>query len=346
MVFAPCCINAALEDGRVSQEIIDHYVKIAEGGVGLIIVEGTCVTQGLKIAPKCTALTSDEHMPGLEKLVRQLKRYRVKVAIQLVENLNWNELTITDLSRQEILQMINHFVSATDRAKRIGFDAVEYHACHGYTLSAFLSKYRNHRDDEFGKGFSGRMKVMEEIINGSKEKVGDRYPLICRMNGDEFLVGGNTPKDAGMIARRLEHIGVHAVDVSCGRFDEECKDVGKLSEGRTQQVGYSASRVALTDEWPDGANIHLAEFIKTSVHIPVIGGGKITHPHTAESILQQNKADLVFLGRPLLRDPFYPKKAAERRWDEIHQCIACNHCVHMLMENKRVVCRFSTDQEQ
>lgn len=345
LVYAPCCINAALEDGLMSQEIIDHYVEIAKGGVGLIIVEGTCVTEGRNIAPKGLSIYSDDHMPGLEKLVKQLSPYKVKVVLQLVENLNWNEMLVTDLPVEEILRIIDNFVNAADRAKKVGFDAVEYHACHGYTLSAFLSKYRNHRDDEFGKGFKGRMKVMEEIIKGSRKKVGNRYPLICRINGDEFLVGGNTAKDAVRIATRLEQIGIQAIDVSCGRFDEECKQMGKLQEGQTQTVGYSASRVALTGEWRDGANLYLAETVKEAVNIPVIGGGKVTHPHVAEDALRKNKADMIFLGRPLFRDPYYPKKAEERRWDEIHQCIACNFCVDALMQNKQVKCRFATDRK-
>jgi 2,4-dienoyl-CoA reductase-like NADH-dependent reductase (Old Yellow Enzyme family) len=258
----------------------------------------------------------------------------VKVAVQIAESLKAEELKPADLTIDEILKIIDNFVKATLRAREAGFDAVEFHAAHHYTLADFISKKTNTRRDNFGKNFEGRMKILLEIIAKSKEKVGNDYTIICRINGDEFIVGGNTLKDAQFIAKRLEEIGIHAIDVSCN---------GKWDEGID---AYSANRICPTKEWPNGANIHLSEGIKKVVRIPVIGGGLISHPEIAETILEENKCDLVYLGRPLFRDPYWPIKAKEGRWGEILECKFCNFCLKLLRSNKKVECKYRSKGRQ
>lgn len=336
LVLAPCLTNNANEDGTLKEGQIDYYEERAEGGIGLIIVEGAYVTGARKFSPKCIGVDSDHQIPGLKKLVERIKPYGAKVAIQIGENLKLAEKKPADLTVEEIQEIIDNFVSAAARVKEAGFDAVEFHMCHSFTLADFVSRAANKREDEYGRGFEGRMKIVSEIVERSKEKVGKNYTMMCRVNGDEFLVGGNTLKDSQMISKRLEELGVHAVDVSCGGRFEDSPETHDYS---SPEVGYSASRTCPTPAWPEATNIYLAEGIKKAVRIPVIGGGRITHPSIAEKVIEENKTDLVYLARALFRDPYFPIKAQEGRWDAIQTCKGCNHCLETLCANQRVECK-------
>lgn len=326
LVMAPFLTNDALEDGSLQQRQIDYYVERAKGGIGLIIVEGAYVTPNRKFSPKCLGIDNDTLIPTYKEFVKQLQYFGAKVAIQIGENLYIEKLKPSDLAVKEIYEIIDNFVNATIRVREAGFDAVEFHAGHRYTLADFLSKRTNTRQDEFGKTIEGRFKTIAEVIERSKEKVGKDYTMMCRINGDEFVVGGNTLKDSQIIAKRLEKIGIHALDITAN---------GKWDDGTE---AYGAKRATPTAEWPNAVNIYLAEGIKEVVRIPVIGGGKISHPEIAEKILQEGKVDMVYLGRPLFRDPYFPIKAKEGRWDEILECKFCNYCSKNLRENKRTEC--------
>lgn len=326
LMMAPFLTNDALEDGSIQQRQVDYYIERAKGGIGLIMVEGTYVTKARPFSPKCLGIASDQQTPALKKLVQQVKSYGAKIAIQIGENLNVEKKKPSDFTIDEVYGIINNYVDATIRVRDAGFDAVEYHVGHHYTLADFLSKRTNTRQDEFGKNLEGRMKIVVEIVERSKEKVGKDYTMMCRINGDEFIVGGNTLKDSQTLAKRLEQIGIHGLDITCdGRWDDGVD-------------GYAAKRSCPTREWPDAVNIYLAEGIKEAVRIPVIGGGIISHPEVGEKVLQQNKCDMVYLGRPLFRDPYWPAKAKEGRWDEILVCKFCNYCLKTVRENKRVEC--------
>ena len=338
LVLAPLLTNYANDDGTLKAEQISYYEERAKGGVGLLVIEGAHVNKMRKFSPKSIGVDSDCQIPRLKELVERIHSCGAKVAIQIGENLDAEEKTVENLTIGEIEEIIDHFVNAACRVKEAGFDVVEFHLCHCYTLANFISKLANKRKDEYGSGFEGRMKIVTEIVKRSKEKVGKNYTMMCRINGDEFVVGGNTLKDSRMIAKRLEGLGIHAIDISCGgRFE----DAPKSDDSDSVKMGYSDSRCVPTRAWPEAVNIGLAEGIKEVVRIPVIGGGKITNPGTAEKVLQENKTDLVYLGRALYRDPHFPKKAQEGRWDEINECISCNHCLEGLYTkpDERVECK-------
>jgi 2,4-dienoyl-CoA reductase-like NADH-dependent reductase (Old Yellow Enzyme family) len=328
IMMAPFLTNDALEDGSIQDSQIDYYVERAEGGVGLIMVEGTYVTESRKFSPKCLGIDSDSHIKGLEKLVKKLQPYGAKVAIQIGENLRAQDQKPSVLTVKEIEEVIGRFANAAKRVKEAGFDSVEFHVGHHYTLADFVSRRTNTRDDEYGRTFEGRTKILKEIIERSKEKVGKDYTMMCRINGDEFIVGGNTLKHQQKLAKQLEELGIHALDITCnGRWDDGVD-------------AYAAKRSCPTREWPDAVNMYLAEGIKEAVRIPVIGGGIVSNPETAEKALEQNKCDMVYLGRPLFRDPFWPNKAREGKWDEILGCDFDNYCLQTLRNNERTECKY------
>lgn len=134
IVMAPFLTNDALEDGSIGQRQIDYYLERAKGGIGLIIVEGAHVTASRKFSPKSLGIDSDYLIPRYKEFVKQLKSFGAKVAIQIGENLHSRELKPSDLSVEKIYKIISNFVDATARVREAGFDAVEFHLGHSYTL--------------------------------------------------------------------------------------------------------------------------------------------------------------------------------------------------------------------
>ena len=164
------------------------------------------------------------------------------------------------------------------------------------------------------------------ILKKTREKVGKDFTLMCRINGDEFIAGGNTLLHGMAIAQKLAEGGADIIDVSAGVR----RDDGPGT--------YSILRGVPTPEFPDGCNVHVAEGIKKTIKAPVITVGKIRTPQLVEEILQAEKADLVGLSRPLFADPLFPRKAREGRWKEIITCLCCNYCHRLYLSDKPVEC--------
>ena len=328
-VMAPMGSNYGSEDCRVIDEGLTYYRRIAEGGVGLIIVEVTCINPRYKLFDKyLLGAWDDTFLPGLEQLAKTIRGTGSAAAIQIgcsLKDSNWKP---TDLSLSEVEKLTDSFVQGAVRAQQAGFDAVEFHMAHPYALADFLSKGTNNRKDEYGgKKVEKRLKLARKVVSRSKERLGADYPILCRINGDEFNNCGNTLLDSCEIARELERLGVDIIDVSAG---------GRIEEGGYKS--YSFMRCIPQTWMPDGVNVYLAEEIKRTLHVPVITAGKITTPELAEEILQRGRADLIGLGRPLLADPDYPRKTQEGRPEEIFRCNACNGCSKLFVQGKQLMC--------
>lgn len=344
----PMGTNFAAE-GKITSRQIDYYAERAKGGVGLIIVEASCPDMpGGKSITNQIGICSDDFNPGLKSLSQAIQAHGAKAAIQIQHcglrraagglnvkeavgpskgpwspGIQWGrELTIP-----EIQALVEKFSDAARRAKQCGFDAVEFHAAHHYLISEFLSPYWNKRTDMYGGNLNGRMKFLLEIISRTKEKVGNDYPLLCRINGDEYTDGGLALEDAIEISKRLEKAGVHAIHVSIGNTPP-----GESSP-RGVMLNVPPMRV------PEGCFIHLAAGIKKEIGIPVIAVGRLHNPVIAENVLKNGQADLVAMGRALIADPEIPNKIKEGRTNEIRPCICCNQrCVGKLYAESRISC--------
>ncbi|MFC2019158.1 FAD-dependent oxidoreductase [Chloroflexota bacterium] len=319
-------MNTGLDNngGEISALRIDHYARMAEGGIGLIIVEAISILQHRRAAP-VMAINSDVFIPGWKRMVDAVHAHGAKIAPQITHNGRQNpsaaernlvapsaipcmvyRQTPRALTIGEIEGIVEKFALTAKRSQEIGFDAVEIHGAHGYLIDQFLSPYTNKRTDKYGGDMAGRMKLSLDIVKHTRETVGPDFPIIFRLSADEHVPGGLTLKDTSLIAQRLEEAGVDCLDVSAG--------------------------IAETRQWyiqpyflPHGCLIDLAEGIKKVVKIPVIAVGKI-NAVMAEQVIAEGKADLVAFGRPLFADPEMPNKAREGRLDDIRQCIYCNHC--------------------
>ena len=309
LVMPPMGTRMATEDGKVNDRHIKHYTDRAKGGVGLIIVEHTYISEDGKMSPGQLGLYDDKLVPSLKRLVEAIHAEGTRVVIQLTHagakalrditgkqpvgawNIippNGSEVPIP-LSVPEIKMTIAKFGEAAHRAMEAGFDSVELHGAHGYLLSQFLSPYTNRRDDSYGGDLPGRLLFPLEVVQEVKNRLGENAPLFYRFGADDMVEGGLTRQEAKVAAQHLEQAGVDVIDVSGG--------LGGDGQNRFTQQGYF---------------VPLAEGIKGMVKIPVIGVGNITEPEYADRIVREQRVDMVAFGRMLLSNPEFPKQAAQK----------------------------------
>lgn len=303
-----CMYSSFKRDGHVSKFHHLHYGSRAMGQVGLIMLESTAVHPQGRISMKDLGIWDDSHMEGLSELVQEIHRYGSKAGIQLshagrkadIEGeiyapsplpYKMDRPVPNELSISQIQEIINHFKEAARRAKGAEFDLIELHGAHGYLINQFLSPLTNYRTDQYGGTKENRYRFLEEIINGINE-IWDG-PLFVRLSVNEYHPEGNQMDDMIYIAGRLKEQGVDLIDCSSG-----------------------AVVPAKIDVFP-GYQVPLAEQIRNEVEIATGAVGLITNPLHAEEILKNNRADLIFMARELLRNPYWPLKAANELGIEI-----------------------------
>lgn len=340
VVFTSMGNALANTDGTISEKDIHFYGARAKGGVGLIFTECTIVDghRG-KGNTKQIGVYDDKFIPGLKALADEVHKYGSKIVVQIyhpgrqgisVVNGNLPMLAPSDvecqvvhqpveeMSIEQIEDMVNKFVEAAVRIKKAGIDGVEVHGAHGYLINQFLSPYTNRRKDKYGGSLENRMRFLEEIILGIREKCGEDFPLIVRLSVDEFLDYAGLENDGlkleegKKIAKRLEEIGVDALDISCGIYE-------------TMNVSWEPTG------FEEGWKINLPEEIKKAVKIPVIGVSVIRDPAYADKMIGEGKIDFAGSARQHFADPEWANKAKEGRVDEIRRCISCLHCMETLM---------------
>jgi NADPH2 dehydrogenase len=303
VVMSPMCMYSCHnEDGKVENWHKIHYAARAVGQVGLIVVEATAVTEQGRISPHDLGVWSDEHIQGLTELVNLLKEQGAKTAIQLahagrkamVEGeiiapspiaFDENMRIPKEMTKEDIEHTIQAFQEGARRAKEAGFDIIEIHAAHGYLINEFLSPLTNKREDEYGGSAENRYRFLSEIIEGIR-KVWDG-PLFVRVSASDYHPEGLTVEDYIEYAKRMKEQGVDLIDVSSG-----------------------AVVPAKINVYP-GYQVRFSEGIRHSVGIATGAVGLITSGLQAEEILRNERADLIFIGRELLRNPYWPRTAAK-----------------------------------
>jgi dimethylglycine catabolism A len=319
------------EDGFVNQDITDRYVRFAKGGAGLVVLEAMAVHRS-KSGP-LLRICDDEFMPGLQTLLARMRDAGpCKVAPQIIHFLKisrsgWRQ-KVEDLSKAEIAEITQAYARAAERCVRMGFDAVELHMAHAYTLSSFLSRL-NKRRDEYGGTLERRLRLPVEAVRAVRAAVGDDFPVGVRFLGEECIKGGYTVEDAKLIALRLVQAGVDYVSISAGGKFEDA--VPRPGEPLYPYTGYSGERCMPGKSWPVAANLYMPAAIKAflrqhGVSSPVVATGKINTPELAERILRDGDADLIGMARPLLADPDWPRKVQTGRWDTVVRCCYANVC--------------------
>ncbi len=317
IVMSPMCQYSSA-DGFSNDWHMVHLGSRAVGGAGLIVAEATAVSPEGRITPGDLGLWKDEHIKGLSRIVDFINLQGAVAAIQLAhagrkascavphdggKQLNeiqggWQTVAPSDiafiagdrvpesLSKEGIKKVISDFKEAAGRARVAGFKVIEIHSAHGYLLHEFLSPFSNHRADEYGGSFENRTRLLREIISAVKRVWPDENPLFVRISSTDWTEGGWTIDDSVKLAYILKDMGVDLIDCSSGGNIPDAK----IPVGPGYQVAFSEA------------------IRKTGILTAAVGF--ITTARQAESILQEEKADLVVLARELLRNPYFPLNAA------------------------------------
>jgi NADPH2 dehydrogenase len=303
IVMPPMCMYSAGRDGLATDWHYTHYATRAVGGVGLIIQEATGVEDGGRITARDLGLWADGQAEGLRPITAVVHRYGAKIAVQLNHAGRKSEVEYLDpvapspvafsdkyrtpreLTKTDITAIVARFAAAAGRAAAAGYDAVEIHAAHGYLISQFLSPLSNKRGDEYGGAPANRARLLGEVVEAVRGVLPAALPIIVRVSASDWEEGGNTPETMADMLNHVKSAGIDLVHVSSGA------------------VTPTAPRA-----FP-GYQIPFALAIKEKTGLPVIGGGLVTEPIQAQQIIKAG-VDLVFLGRELLREPYWPLRAA------------------------------------
>lgn len=257
---------------------------------------------------------------------------------------------VNDLHLPHIRDLPKHlpnlFADAAKRAQQAGFDGVELHYAHAYTMASFLSK-TNTRTDGYGSSLKGRLRLPLEVYQAVRQTVGSAYTLGCRMLADEVIDGGNRVEDACAIARRFAEAGMDFISVSKGgKFDDAKQPkVGDAVYPYTGPSGYECMPTVYSDErGPFGRNIGLAAAIRRSIRergldTPVVAAGGINSFEMAERILADGAADIVAAARQSLADPDWFRKTRLGRGHEVRRCKYTNYCEALDTKHKQVTCQ-------
>ena len=329
------------EDGSANDLTTRWFEVRAKGGTGLILTGAVTVTAppsgrpGGLFGAMGLCFYDDKYIPGFAKVAEAVHSHGAKLGVQLAaggpmlgqgpsgppypdeehptlsqNEARWGRATpVRELSVAEIEQLEDDFAAAAARAKAAGFDCVQLHCAHGgATLHcSFISPYYNKRNDKYGGDWEGRLRFPVETIRKMREAVGEDYPILVRLSGDQ-LVGerGITLEDTTkFIVPALEKAGVDCFDISQG-------DITRSPQGIQIPLYYSR-----------GCFIHLAAAVKQVTKVPVIGVGRIVDMGMAEKFLQEGKADIIHMGRQVTADPETPNKYFEGRPEDIRYCIGC-----------------------
>jgi len=306
-----------------------HYAAFAMGGAGLVMVEQTSITRRGRVTNGDPGLWADSHIAGMRAIASHVKAYGAKAGIQLNHGGRKSSmqrafrgngpLTEKDLAMGEeiwtplapsalplgdewlvpeaitlahIEGLRQAFAMAARRAFLAGFDLIEIHMAHGYLLQNFLSPLANHRMDDYGGSLANRIRFPLEVVQAVRQVIPQSMPLFARISATDWIVGGWTMDDSLVLSRALVEHGVDLVDCSSG---------GNMRSGATNS---SLGR-------GPGYQVPFAQQIRSEIKTPTAAVGMIRTPEFAEKILRDGSADLIFIGRQALFNPFWARHAAE-----------------------------------
>lgn len=308
LVMPPMATSKANDMGEVTTQICDYYKEKSAGGyIGLIITEHSYISEEGKAGKGQMSMANDNTLQGLLQLTNVIHENGSKVFAQIShagaaanpqitghKNLGPSAIKMPrfqtmpiEMTIQDIRKVIDDFAEAALRAKKAGFDGVEIHSAHGYLLNQFYSPLSNKRTDAYGANtLHNRLRLHTEIIQAIRHCVGEDYPITLRLGACDYMEGGSTIEDGVEAALILEQAGIDLLDISggfCGYMNPLSKEEGYFQDA--------------------------TEAIKQKVNIPVILTGGITDSISVEKLLENNKADLIGVGRSILKNSSWAKEA-------------------------------------
>ncbi|MDR3579226.1 MAG: NADH:flavin oxidoreductase [Oryzomonas sp.] len=307
LIMPPMATAQADADGKVSPALLDYYAEKSAGGFfSLIIIEHSFIQAAGKASNNQLSVAEDRYIAGLQRLAETIHRNGTKTVMQINHAGSATTMDIAgtdpvgpsviknprigciprELSKVELAGIVDAFRGAAGRVKKAGFDGVEIHSAHGYLLNQFFSPLTNQRSDEYGGNVFNRIRLHLRVIRAVRAEVGESFPIFLRFGASDYMDGGTTIEDSRSAACEFVAAGVNVLDIS-GGFS------GYVAPGHGEQ-GYFAP---------------MSEAIKQVVSVPVILTGGIVEAAAAEQLLAEEKADLIGVGRAVLRDSDWAKKA-------------------------------------
>jgi dimethylglycine catabolism A len=332
------------EDGFVNDDIRARYTRFSKGEVGLIVLEAMAV-HGAKSGP-LLRISSDDFKPGLADLCQRIHDSGPsKVVPQIIHFLKiarsgWRQ-TVDMLSLAELDAIVEAYGSAAVRARECGFDGVELHMAHAYTMSSFLSRLNPRKDEYGGPSLANRLRLPLRVLHEVRRRVGNDFMVGVRFLGDECIRNGYTVLDAGPIAIELARAGSEYISLSAGGKFEDARVIE--GEPLYPYTGYSGDRCMPSNAYPDGANLYIPEAVRASLQTaglqtPVIAVGKIGTLALAEKVIERGQGDLIGMARSLLADPDLPKKWRLGHEHRVVRCVYGNVCKSLDENFRRVDC--------
>lgn len=323
--------NMATEDGYLTEKIYEIYEDLAKGDIGLIITGYANIVPEEKPNPGMFGIYNDSFILQYQRLTKTVHEYGSKIALQIAyggtkTNYNVGERIIfapsnvlerttniqgKAMTQEEIKYIVNAFAEAGKRAKVAGFDGIEIHGAHTYLINQFLSPYYNQRTDEYGGCLENRMRFLIEIYEKTRELVGNNFPIIIKLTCSEFFEGGLNFSETKEICKKLEDIGVDALEIT-----------GNIHGSAENKIGEKFDRYKIQND------IYFKDFAKeisNIIKIPIIIVGGIKEYSTVDKLLNDSNIKYFALSRPFLTEPNLIK-----RWKSIDKkkvkCIRCSKC--------------------
>ncbi|MBT8341723.1 MAG: NADH:flavin oxidoreductase [Desulfatitalea sp.] len=323
-------------DGHPTRELEELYCKLAEGEIGLIITCGACI-EAWQNYPHTLGFRSpfgiyeDRYIETWQKITRAVHERGAKIAMQIGHlgrqdiaelrgsapiapsaiPINGSDVVPPrQMNVGDIKEIVEKFAQACRRVKEAGFDAVQYHGAHGNLINNFMSPFTNIRTDDYGGAVENRARFMVDVIDRTRQLIGTDYPLMIKMNFNDFVDGGLEKDEALNIADRITRAGIDCIEVSGGTLSESKDHISVKGIHKKEQESYFQI---------------YAKALKEVVAIPVILVGGHRTPNVMARIVEDGAADFVSMSRPLIREPGLIKRWKNGNFEKA-KCISCNQC--------------------
>jgi len=339
VVMAPMA-TIADPDGGISQVVTDYFIERAKGGTGLIVFGAMTITDKLGASVN-GRLDAPIHISRLTRLADGVHRYGAKLCVQFafgngrcgcndpknppfsasaVPTMQFPDVMCRELPVEDIEFLVAQAGRSAAMAKQAGVDAIMLHAYAGYLLDQFQSAEWNKRTDQYGGSLENRIRFTSELIASIKKSCGQNFPVLVKFSVTHGTEGGRQIPEGLEMCRLLEQAGANAIMVDSGSFETLW------------------NRCIPTVYEKDGFSIAVAEQVKKTVSIPVIGQNKMSDPAFANAAVADGKCDLIGLGHAMIADPDWAGKARQGKADEIRPCIGCNECFLCIATAKNYSC--------
>ena len=331
------------DEGFIGEPSVRLMKTLTEGGVGLIITGYAYISKSGQSFVDMNGIHTDEHIDGYMKMTQAVHDAGGRIVMQIA-HCGCNSFVIPDgeaaigpspismpqgcrcieMTEAQVKETIDDFVSTAIRAKNAGFDGIQLHGAHGYLISQFLSPYYNKRIDGYGGAVENRARFLLETLKGIRYEVGPDYPVMIKINSDDFLENGFVKQEMVQVAIMLAHEGIDAIEISGGTH---------LSPDE-----YSFSRkTGIVSEDKELYFKEAARLYKEKIQVPLMLVGGIRSLSVADRVVDEGLADYVSLCRPLIREPHLI-----RRWKsgdtKRATCISCNECFKPVRAGKALHC--------